>query len=74
MCNFEWIYLQFKAIFRRLGRAKSREINAEMQVNTKLNLKVNLCGADFSFCLECVSKFGKMHFRRLNLHFCVDFP
>ena len=24
--------------------------------------------------LESVSKFGKMHFRRLCLHFCVDFP
>ena len=23
---------------------------------------------------ECVSKFAKMHFRRLELHFCVDFP
>jgi hypothetical protein len=31
MCSFEWICLQFKAIFRRLSRAKSREINAEMQ-------------------------------------------
>ena len=34
MCNFEWICLQFKAIFRRLSRAKSREINAEMQAKT----------------------------------------
>ena len=24
--------------------------------------------------LECVSKFPKMHFRRLELHFCVGFP
>ena len=24
--------------------------------------------------LESVSKFGKMHFRRLELHFCVGFP
>ena len=24
--------------------------------------------------LECVSKFGKMHFRHLELHFCVGFP
>ena len=23
---------------------------------------------------ECVSKFGKMQFRRLGLHFCVDSP
>ena len=34
MCSFEWICLYFKAIFRRLSRAKSREINAEMQAKT----------------------------------------
>ena len=34
MCNFEWLYLQLKAIFCRLSRAKSREINAEMQAKT----------------------------------------
>ena len=33
-CNFEWICLHFKAIFRRLSGAKSREINAEMQAKT----------------------------------------
>ena len=34
MCSFEWICLHFKAIFRRLSGAKSREINAEMQAKT----------------------------------------
>jgi hypothetical protein len=34
MCSFEWIGLHFKAIFRRLSGAKSREINAEMQFKT----------------------------------------
>jgi hypothetical protein len=33
-CNFEWIRLHFKAIFRRLSGAKSRRINAEMQAKT----------------------------------------
>ena len=32
--DFEWICLHFKAIFRRLSGAKSREINAEMQAKT----------------------------------------
>ena len=31
MCSFEWIGLHFKAVFRRLSGAKSRETNAEMQ-------------------------------------------
>ncbi len=31
MCSFEWIGLHFKAVFRRLSDAKSRETNAEMQ-------------------------------------------
>ncbi len=34
MCSFEWIGLHFKAIFRRLSGAKSREINTEMQFKT----------------------------------------
>ena len=34
MCSFEWIGLRFKAIFRRLSGAKSREINAETQFKT----------------------------------------
>ena len=41
MCSFEWIGLHFKAIFRRLSGAKSREINAEMQFKFHdLNLSV----------------------------------
>ena len=36
MCSFEQIGLHFKAIFRRLSGAKSREINAEMQFKTPI--------------------------------------
>ena len=34
MCSFEWLGLHFKAVFRRLSGAKSREINTEMQFKT----------------------------------------
>ena len=34
MCSFEWVGLHFKAVFRRLSGAKSRETNAEMQFKT----------------------------------------
>ena len=46
-----------------------------MSRQTRVGLESKMIvGVFLNASLERVSKFPKMHFRCLELHFCVDFP